>query len=187
MLIINLLFMQTIKEIISDSPLSPYTGSQTTYDIVSSAIKQRWGEKELKNYDPYNNALTFVKWASLGYRPKANEKAIRSITFVEVKDDNGKIVKRIKKNVFLFYILQVEKVEPEKGSDLPISKESIYSGKEVKEGDRMISEKQKNFLTSLIQKRIKNREERKKWLDELSSCTSFDASEMISSFLMSPR
>jgi hypothetical protein len=64
---------------------------------------------------------------------------------------------------------------------------SLYSGKELKEGDRMITDKQKEFLTGLIQKRIRNRDEKQKWMDELETCTRFDASEMISSFLMISR
>ncbi len=90
-------------------PISGYTGSETTYDLVASEIKSRWGDDEVEKYDPHHNTLTFAKWLSLGYVVRKGERAIRSVTFVEVKDNNGNIVKRIKRNVFLFYYKQVEK------------------------------------------------------------------------------
>lgn len=90
--------------------LSGYTGSTATFELVAKEIKERWGEAAAKEYDPYTNALTFTKWAILGYRVKKGEKAIRSITFVEVKDKGGNITKRFRKSVCLFYYLQVEKV-----------------------------------------------------------------------------
>lgn len=89
---------------------SGYTGSTTTFELVAKEIKERWGEAEAAKYDPYTNALTFTKWAILGYRVKKGEKAIRSLTFVEVKDTDGNITKRFRKSVCLFYYLQVEKV-----------------------------------------------------------------------------
>lgn len=104
--------MQSIKEILSAPPqISPYTGSATTYNIVADQIKERWGDKEVKNYDPYNNTLTFSQWLGLGYRVKKGEKAIRSVTFVEVKDQAGNIKKKFKRSVCLFYHKQVEKIK----------------------------------------------------------------------------
>jgi hypothetical protein len=104
--------MQSIQDIISGPPVSNYTGSEATRNMVAEQIKAKWGSSELKNYDPYKNtALTFAKWVSLGYRVKKGEKALRSITFLEVKDANGNITKRIKHKVFLFYYKQVEKIK----------------------------------------------------------------------------
>ncbi|HAJ44446.1 MAG: hypothetical protein UV53_C0006G0013 [Candidatus Azambacteria bacterium GW2011_GWE1_42_9] len=102
--------MQSVNEIMSVPPrISPYTGSSVTYDLVAKQIEKRWGHEEVKKYDPYNNALTFAQWWKLGYRVKKGEKAIRSITFVEVKDPVGNIIKKIKRGVCLFYCKQVEK------------------------------------------------------------------------------
>jgi hypothetical protein len=103
--------MKTIQEAIDVPVVSPYTGSAMTYNMIVAQIKERYGDKEAKTYNPYTNALTFAKWVSLGYRIKPNEKALRSITFVEVKDANGNITKRIKHKVFLFYYKQVEKIK----------------------------------------------------------------------------
>jgi|SRR3989338_2869396 len=102
--------MQHISAII-DGPVSPYTGSVSTYNLVAAQIKEKWGESEVKNYDPYRNALTFKSWVKLGYKVKKGERALRSVTFVEVKDTQGNIVKRFPRKVFLFYYRQVEKLD----------------------------------------------------------------------------
>lgn len=94
-----------------DTTLSGYTGSTATFELVAEEIKKRWGDAEVKNYDPYTNALTFMKWALLGYRVKKGEKAIRSITFIESKDKGGNVTKRFRKSVSLFYYKQVEKAK----------------------------------------------------------------------------
>lgn len=98
--------MKNVKEI-----LSTYTGSEKTYALVAQQIEKRWGKKEVENYDPYRNCLSFSRWLTLGHRPKAGEKALVSNTVVEEKDENGQPTKkRIPRKVFLFYYKQVEKV-----------------------------------------------------------------------------
>lgn len=103
--------MKTVAEVTQTPPISHYTGSEATYNMVADQIRERWGEKEVKHYDPYSNALTFAQWLKLGYRVKKGEKAIRSITFVETKDENGTVTKRMRRSVALFYQKQVEKIE----------------------------------------------------------------------------
>jgi len=100
--------MKSIQEALKESPVSPYTGSEQTFDLVSKQIVDRWGESELKNYDPFHNARTFRSWLSLGFRVRKGEKALKSISFVETKDADGKVVKKICRPVFLFYYRQVE-------------------------------------------------------------------------------
>lgn len=97
--------MKNIKE-----ALSTYTGSTKTYDVVAEQIRKRWGDREVKNYDPYTNALTFSRWMSLGYKVIPGEKALVSTTFIKEDDEDGKASKRIPHKVFLFYYKQVEKV-----------------------------------------------------------------------------
>lgn len=101
--------MKHIKEAVKES-LSAYTGSEKTYQIVADQIEKKYGKKELENYDPYRNTLTFARWLSLGYRVKKGEKAIVSSTVIEEKDPSGKVVKRVPRKVFLFYERQVEKI-----------------------------------------------------------------------------
>ena len=95
--------------------MSVWKGSLTTASIVMSEIASRWGEKEAENYDPRKNCFTLPTWNKLGYRVKKGEKAIKSITFIkefEDEDDDLSVEgKTYPKNVYLFYIKQVEKMK----------------------------------------------------------------------------
>jgi hypothetical protein len=70
--------------------LAHWRGSINTADAVREEIARRWGEDEAKNYDPTKNCFTFKTWLTKGYVVKKHEKAIRSMTLVEVKDENAK-------------------------------------------------------------------------------------------------
>jgi hypothetical protein len=100
---------KSIAEII-DAPLSPYTGSEVTKTMVETQIKERWGEEIAKQYDPYQNVRTFKAWLTLGRQVKGGEHALKSMSIVEKKDKDGKIVKAYRRPVFLFHILQTEEI-----------------------------------------------------------------------------
>lgn len=101
--------MEHIKELL-EHPTN-FTGSETTRNVVRDEIVRRWGPAEADHYDPYSNTRTFSQWAALGgYRIRKGEKAIRSYTLVDQKDESGKVIKRYKRNILLFYIKQLEKV-----------------------------------------------------------------------------
>ncbi len=99
--------MNSIKEVIHNPSVSAFTGSLATRANILRQIEARWGKEEGKNYDPFTNCLTFAKWSSLSHRVKPGEKALRSITYVEVKDEKGAVIKKIPRTVYLFYYLQV--------------------------------------------------------------------------------
>src|SRR3989344_3723889 len=104
--------MQSIKEIMAGPAISGFTGSETTRDMVARQIAEKWGQAEVEKYNPYKNTLTFAKWQSLGYVVKRHEKALRSITIVEKTDPKtGKVLKRFRKTICLFYCKQVEKAK----------------------------------------------------------------------------
>jgi len=102
--------MQSIKEIILDTPVTAFTGSETTKTMILNQVRERWGEAEVKNFDPRHSARTFKSWLSLGYRVRKSEKALKSITYVEVKDTQGNVTKKYKRPCFIFYYRQVEKI-----------------------------------------------------------------------------
>src|SRR5947209_7744205 len=94
--------------------LAHWKGSLKTADAVRDEIANRWGEEEAENYDPTKNCFTFKTWLAKGYVVKKGEKAIRSMTLVEVKDENAEDgeepeTKRYRKTVYLFYIKQVKR------------------------------------------------------------------------------
>ncbi|MEK7089146.1 MAG: hypothetical protein AAB913_03390 [Patescibacteria group bacterium] len=100
--------MKSIKEILQGPEISNYSGSEKTRSIVEAEIVKRWGQSELKNYDPLRSVLSFKNWIQLGMVPKKNEHAIRSFIVTEMRDkkDPTKVVKRIK-SIYLFYYKQV--------------------------------------------------------------------------------
>ena len=103
--------MKNIQEVLKESPVSSYTGSENTFDMVSKQIKEKYGLDELKNYDPFHNTRTFRSWLALGFRVRKGEKALRSITYTETKDTVGNVIKRVRHPVYLFYYRQVEPIK----------------------------------------------------------------------------
>lgn len=88
-----------------------YRGSAATRKLVVEQIIARYGAEEAKNYNPETNCRTYKSWLEEGYQVKKNEKAIKSVTFVEVENESGEVVQKFPKNVNLFCWLQVEPVK----------------------------------------------------------------------------
>lgn len=64
---------------------------------------------------------------------------------------------------------------------------SYFSRNQQQAEDQSITPKQKDLLIALVNERVSTVSERERWFAEIESCSKFDASEMISSFLMSSR
>ena len=104
---------------------SIWKGSVTTASIIAHQISDRWGSEEAGNYDPQVNCFTLKGWQQRRYHVRKGEKALVSHTFLSrtikvkdshsvSKDNQGEetdkvITSRIPKNVYLFYIKQVDK------------------------------------------------------------------------------
>jgi len=106
----------SIKEIMN-SPVSNWTGSETTKTMIEQQIRERWGESELKNYNPMHSARTFQGWLNLGYRVKKGERALKSITYVEGKDEEGNITRRMRRPCNIYYFRQVQKIDNNKSDE----------------------------------------------------------------------
>ena len=101
----------SINEILEENPFtSNYQGSEKTKEMVAEQIRKMYGDSEVKNYNPYKNALTFASWLKLGYRPKKGSKAIKSVTFVEKKDEKGNVISKYPRTINLFYVRSVEPI-----------------------------------------------------------------------------
>lgn len=100
--------MKSIEEIIS-SPvkLSTYKGSKATADILAEKIKAKYGPAELKNYNPNTSMMTYPSWFKLGFKPRKGEKAMRSVTYIDIKNDQGVVIRKQKHDVCLFYYRQM--------------------------------------------------------------------------------
>ena len=103
--------MKSIKQIMNEVD-TPFTGSSVTRSLVEEAIREKYGDAEVKKLDPYHNLRTYRGWLSINMQVRAKETAIRSFTISEVKNAEGKVIKKIKRPVFLFYYLQLQ--QPEK-------------------------------------------------------------------------
>ena len=99
--------MKSIKEI---TFTSPYKGSEKTYEMVKEQIQERWGEEAAEDFDPHTDAMPYSSWVAHGYVVTKGQKSLKSITFVEVKDEKDNVVRKIKRTVNLFHKRQVEKV-----------------------------------------------------------------------------
>lgn len=102
--------MQSIREIVSAPLVSPYRGSEATYEMVKEQIRERWGEESAEEFDPATDAMPFGSWAAFGFRVRKGEKALKSVTFIEVRDESDKIVRKVRRTVNLFHKRQVEKI-----------------------------------------------------------------------------
>jgi len=91
---------------------SSWKGSENTSNLIRKQILSRWGKDEANNYDPKCNCLTFNRWLKNGYKVKKGEKALKSFIVVEEKNDKGQIICQYPKQINLFYVCQVEKLEP---------------------------------------------------------------------------
>ena len=89
-----------------------WTGSAETYNTVLRQIIDRWGKTEARRYDPKTNCFTFNAWLRKGYKVRKGQKALKSYTFVEIKDKDGEVYRKFHKPISLFYIRQVEKLKP---------------------------------------------------------------------------
>ncbi len=99
--------MQSIKEI---TLASPYRGSEKTCEMVREQIRERWGDELADDFDPYTDAMPLISWTAYGYRIRKGEKALKSITILEQKNEAGDVVKKIRRTVNLFHHCQVLKV-----------------------------------------------------------------------------
>lgn len=100
--------MRTPADVLDNRPTSTYRGSEKTLEMVRDQIKDRWGSKEAKSFDPFHDCCTATVWFAAGYKIKKGEKAIKSVTFIESEDENGNINHKVRRSVNLFHKRQVE-------------------------------------------------------------------------------
>jgi hypothetical protein len=107
--------MRSLKEIIDGPEISNWTGSKKTKEFVAQQICQRYGEAELKNFDPLRTMLSWKNWIRLGFVPRKGEHAMKSYVIREVKDPaTGEVIKTIYQKINLFYYRQVQEIGQKK-------------------------------------------------------------------------
>ncbi len=98
--------VQTIQEVLK----SPWKGSEKTFEMVQDQLRERYGDDVAEEFNAETDAMPFASWLSYGYRVRKGEHSLKSITYVEVKNDNGEVEKKIRRTCNLFHKNQVEKV-----------------------------------------------------------------------------
>ncbi len=100
--------MRTPADVLDNRPTSTYRGSEKTLEMVREQVRERWGNKEAKSFSPYFDCMTATAWLAAGFKIKRNEKALKSITFIESEDDDGRVTQKVRRVVNLFHRRQVE-------------------------------------------------------------------------------
>lgn len=100
--------MRTPADVLDNRPRSSYRGSERTLEMVRDQIKERWGIKEARSFDPYHDCMTATAWLAAGFKIKRNEKALKSVTFIESEDADGHMTQKVRRVVNLFHRRQVE-------------------------------------------------------------------------------
>lgn len=100
--------MQNIKEILAMP--TPYRGGKSA-ELVREKVRELYGDKAAKEYDPHFTCRSFREWGKINYRVKKGAKAIKSITVIEEKDSKGKVISTYPKVVNLFHIRDVERLK----------------------------------------------------------------------------
>ena len=99
--------MKNIQEIIT----SPWRGSEKTYEMVREQLRERWGDECADEYNPEKDVAPYITWANAGFYIRKKEKALKSVTFIEVKNEKGEVEKKIRRIVNLFHRRQVKKAD----------------------------------------------------------------------------
>jgi hypothetical protein len=102
--------MKSIGEVMEDTIISPWRGSEQTAEMVREQIRERWGDACAKSFSAETDCMPLLSWAAYGYRVRKGEKALKSVTYVEVKNDKGEIEKKIRRVINLFHRRQVDKI-----------------------------------------------------------------------------
>lgn len=101
----SIMSMLSVKELVS-----PYRGSEKTYEAVKEQILERWGEDCADEFDPHTDAMPYASWAAYGYQVRKGETALKSITYLDVTDKDGHVAQKVRRSVNLFHKRQVQKI-----------------------------------------------------------------------------
>ena len=102
--------MKAIKEVIADQIVSPWRGSEKSEESVREQIRAKYGYECATEFQASTDAMPYKSWASYNFRVKKGERALKSITILEVKDEKGEVISKIARTVNIFHKRQVAKI-----------------------------------------------------------------------------
>ncbi len=91
-----------------------WTNSETSYNLVVSQIKKKWGKDEVTLHNPKRSCFTFSKWLKHGYMVKKGQKAIRTYSVMDITNEDEQVIATLQIPVNLFYRKQVTKLKSQK-------------------------------------------------------------------------
>lgn len=101
--------MKTINSILKEKKIeSTWRGSEKTADSIRDQIRDRFGEKVAKTYDPKKHVLTLRQWSRYGIRVNKGESALKTFTIIESDNEKAGEQKRIRRSVPVFHYLQTD-------------------------------------------------------------------------------
>ncbi|HEY4506306.1 MAG TPA: hypothetical protein VJJ24_02580 [Candidatus Paceibacterota bacterium] len=102
--------MKSVKQIMTESIVSPWRGSEKSEADVRKQIREKYGDECADEFQASTDAMPYRSWASYNFRVKRGERALKSITILEIRNEKDEVVRKVKRTVNLFHRKQVEKI-----------------------------------------------------------------------------
>jgi hypothetical protein len=102
---------KSVKEIINEDDPTPWTGCEATEKLLRSQILERWGQKEADKYRAKYDARTFREWLKRKKIVNKGEHGLESFVVIEKKDQEGNVIKKYPKKIWLFHKRQVSPMQ----------------------------------------------------------------------------
>ena len=102
--------MESIRELLKVP--TNYRGfkDSNSAERVKAEIKRRWPGQE-KFYNPMATTRTAAAWRRIGYYINKNETGIASPVIIEETDDDGNVISKHVRTIFLFHLNQVSRLK----------------------------------------------------------------------------
>lgn len=104
--------MKSINTILQERGVeSPWRGSEKTAELMREQIRERFGDKEAKVYDPKRHVMSLRHWGRFGVKIRAGESALRTYTIIENDHEEEGEQKSVRRSIPVFHYLQTDLVQ----------------------------------------------------------------------------
>lgn len=103
--------MKSINQVLKERGVeSPWKGSEKTAEQMREQIRERFGDKVAKSYDPKRHVMSLRHWSRFGVRINPGESALRTYTLIENDYEEDGEHKSIRRSIPVFHYLQTDLV-----------------------------------------------------------------------------
>lgn len=100
--------MKSINTILKERNVaSTWRGSEKTAEQMREQVRERFGDKAAKEYDPSRHVMSLRQWGRFGIRVRAGESALKTYTIIENDEETGEM-KRVRRSLPVFHYLQTD-------------------------------------------------------------------------------